>query len=454
MRVVFDQIEIPEFGGPDGIPTIPAAVYEERIRNLVRRLKQEKLDAAVVYADREHSANMSYLTGFDPRFEEALFILLADGQRTLIVGNECSGVLGDLPIKTDVLLCQEFSLMGQSRAISWDLKPLLKKAGLGPGTRCGTIGWKTLREGRIELPAYMVDLLEEACGSAPRNVNDLFMHEESGLRLRNEPEQIAAYEYAAVLTSRAILSLLRALKPGIREFEAANAMQSDGQPLSCHSMVSFGEVIHNGMSSPGNTRLAEGHRVTTALGVWGSLTCRAGLAIRDERGFAGKAGTAHRKVIENYLPVTRAWYEAVGAGVAGGAVWRAVERARNKALYTLCVNPGHYLHLDEWVNSPFYKGAKTRLPNSSAVQADIIPIGRKQSVVVNMEDGVVLADEKLRKELRRKNPELLARCAARRKFMNGTLGYSVGEDVLPLGNMPGAYFPFLLDTRFVCRFKK
>jgi hypothetical protein len=454
MRVVFDQIEIPEFGGPNEIPAIPSAIYEERIRRLGRRLKQEKLDAAVVYADREHSANMAYLTGFDPRFEEALFILLADGQRTLIVGNECHGILGDLPVKCDILLCQEFSLMGQSRAISWDLKPLLKKAGLGSGTRCGTLGWKTLREGRIELPAYIVLLLEETCGSAPCNANDLLMHEETGLRLRNEPEQIAVYEYAAVLTSRAILNVLRSLKPGIREFEAARAMQTDGQPLSCHPMLVFGNEIHNGMASPGNKRLAEGHRVTTALGVWGSLTCRAGLAIRDERGFAGKAGQAHRKVIGNYLQVTRAWYEAIGVEATGGAVWQAVERARNKALYTLCVNPGHYLHLDEWVSSPFYKGAKARLPSSAALQADIIPIGRNESVVVNMEDGVVLADAKLRRELRRKNPELLARCAARRTFMNETLGYNVGEDVLPLGNMPGAYFPFLLDTRRVCRFQK
>ena len=33
-------------------------------------------DAIIVYADREHCANLSYLTGFDPRFEEALLILV------------------------------------------------------------------------------------------------------------------------------------------------------------------------------------------------------------------------------------------------------------------------------------------------------------------------------------------------------------------------------------------
>jgi hypothetical protein len=31
------------------------------------------------------------------------------------------------------------------------------------------------------------------------------------------------------------------------------------------------------------------------------------------------------------------------------------------------------------------------------------------------------------------------------------LGYELSEDVLPLGNYPGAYFPCLLDTGRACR---
>jgi hypothetical protein len=49
----------------------------------------------VVYADREHCANLLHLTGFDPRFEEALLLLSADGRRKLLVGNECLGYLPD-----------------------------------------------------------------------------------------------------------------------------------------------------------------------------------------------------------------------------------------------------------------------------------------------------------------------------------------------------------------------
>lgn len=454
MRVVYNRIPIPSFGGPKEIPQIPAGVYSSRLDRLRERMREAGLDAVAVYADREHSANMAYLTGFDPRFEEALFIVTAEGQQTLIVGNECRGVLGRLPIRPEVRLCQEFSLMGQDRSVSWDLAPLLRPAGIRRHARCGTIGWKTLRKGRSEIPHYMVRLIEECSGRPPVNANDLLMHPETGLRLANEPEQIALYEYAAVRTSESVRRLLRSLRPGRRAFSLARAYDSGGLPLSCHPMLSFGSEIPNGMGSPGNDRLAERDRLTCAFGVWGSLTCRAGLAIRDAGGFRTASGRLHARVIANYLAVTRAWYGALRVGAAAGDVWAAAEAQRDRGLYTFCVNPGHYIHLDEWLCSPFQRGSRARLPSSAAIQADIIPVGRTGDVTVNMEDGVVLADAPLRAALAASHPGLMARCAARRRFMTDTLGYDLHEDVLPLGNMPGAYFPFLLDTAWVCRFAR
>ena len=57
----------------------------------------------------------------------------------------------------------------------------------------------------------------------------------------------------------------------------------------------------------------------------------------------------------------------------------------------------------------------------------------------------------LRAELKTRYPALYDRCQARRRFMVEDLGYQLSDEVLPLGNMPGAYFPCLLDTRRVCR---
>ena len=449
--MTISEMMIPDFGGPETVPEIPAAVYRARLVKVRERMRAAQYDCLLVYGDREHSANLAYCTGFDPRFEEALFILTADGQATLCLGNECSGIVSKLPISADLALCQEFSLMGQDRSKSWDLAPLLRIAGLRKGMRCGIAGWKTLMANRLEVPTYMVDLVTEICGARPTNANDLFMSPEDGLRLQNEPEQIAVFEYAAIRTSTSVLDLLRALKPGARCFELARVFDGGGLPDSCHRMVSCGKIIHNGMATPGNAKVKQGEYMTCALGVWGSLTARAGMLVGDTDAFASGKGRATLKVIENYLDVVQAWYAALGVGTPAGEVFAAAEAARDDSLYTFCVNTGHYIHLDEWLSSPFWKGSSIPLPSGSAIQADIIPVTRVPGICVNMEDGILLADAKLRAELKKRNPALYRRCQARRRFMVEVLGYRLSEDVLPLGNTPGAYFPCLLDTARVCR---
>ena len=69
-------------------PRIPADVYEARC---AAAYAKAGCDWLAVYADREHLANIAFLTGFEPRFEEALFVLGAGDRRVLIVGNESHG---------------------------------------------------------------------------------------------------------------------------------------------------------------------------------------------------------------------------------------------------------------------------------------------------------------------------------------------------------------------------
>jgi len=452
MKKLIENVEIPEFGSFEQIPELPAHLFETRLDALRSRMESEALDVLLVYSDREHSANLAWCTGFDPRFEEALFILTREGQRTLCVGNECINVLADLPVRTEVRLFQDFSLMGQDRSKSLDLAALLEEAGLVRGMRCGIAGWKTLSDGRIEVPSYIIEITASVSGALPVNSNDLFMSPRDGLRIVNEPEQLAAFEYAASQTSGSVLRILRALEPGASCAKLSDHFLCGGLPHSCHPMLACGETISNGMASPGNTRLERGNFLTCAFGVWGALNCRAGLAAVSPEAFeADQRGRDTWAVIENYLAVVRAWYAALRVGVSAGEVWAAAEAARDDSLFTFCVNPGHYIHLDEWVSSPFYKNSDIPLPSGCALQADVIPVSRVPGISINMEDGLILADEPLRQTLAQLYPAMFERMQARRRFMIDTLGYELSEDVLPVGNMPGAYFPCLLDTRLVVR---
>ena len=135
-------VTLPEFGRAAQCPPLPEQVLRRRIDATIERMNVLGLDVLVVYADREHSANLAYLTGFDPRFEEALLLLGRSGNRLLVVGNECMGYLPEADLGLHVELFQEFSLMGQPREKSRPLWTILADFGIGRGSRVGCVGWK------------------------------------------------------------------------------------------------------------------------------------------------------------------------------------------------------------------------------------------------------------------------------------------------------------------------
>ena len=50
------------------------------------------------------------------------------------------------------------------------------------------------------------------------------------------------------------------------------------------------------------------------------------------------------------------WYETIGIGVPGGAIDALVRRHLGDPFFGVGLNPGHLLHLDEWLNTPIYLG--------------------------------------------------------------------------------------------------
>ena len=154
------EISLPDFGMSDAMPEIPADIYRDRLERLRARADEHGYDRLIVYADREHSANLAYLTGFDPRFEEAMLVVGMSGEPAILVGNECYGMAGAAPLEMRRHLFQDFSLPGQPRDRSRPLAEILADEGIREGSRVGVIGWKQYADPEtIEVPAFIVDEL-------------------------------------------------------------------------------------------------------------------------------------------------------------------------------------------------------------------------------------------------------------------------------------------------------
>jgi len=459
--ITVEKVDLPDFGKARARPEIPLKTYKARLAAAVERLGRQGIDFLVVYADREHCANMSYLIGVDPRFEEALLLLDRQGGALLLLGNECLAAAPNAGLGVNVELYQDFSLLGQPRQNSRPLRDILSSFGIGRGTSVGCAGWKYY-DARLtggprcanDLPAYLVDLLRDLTGerSAVTNVAGIFVNTADGLRIVNiEPEQIAAFEYAAVQTSLAVLAVLRHMKEGSREDKLEKYLDGAGLPRSCHPLIAFGESLKRGLPSPSANRAALGDMFCVGFGLVGSLTCRAGAVARGPRDLPEACRDFYPRFAANYFDVVSTWYEQLRLGVTAGEVCRAVDARRDDRLFRFALNPGHYIHLDEWTHSPFAPQSTVTLQSGMALQADIIPVSQGPFCFSDAEDGVVLADEALRSTLAKKFPACWKRIQARREFMTTALGIRLDESVLPLSNMPAWLPPYALslDNVFV-----
>ena len=151
-----ETIELPDFGLPSAMPALPPELYTARLERARERAGERGYDALVVYADREHSANLAYLTGFDPRFEEAVFILGPEGRPLLLAGNECVGMAEAAPLPMRVELWQDLSLPGQPRDRSRPLADILAAEGITESTRVGVAGWKPYADRSwLDVPSFL-----------------------------------------------------------------------------------------------------------------------------------------------------------------------------------------------------------------------------------------------------------------------------------------------------------
>ncbi|HEX7474273.1 MAG TPA: M24 family metallopeptidase [Candidatus Limnocylindrales bacterium] len=449
------RIDLPDFGLPELEPELPASLYPERVARLRERAAARGYDALIVYADREHSASLSYLSGFDPRFEEALLVLGATGEPAILVGNECFGTAGAAPLPMRPVLFQDLSLPSQPRDRSRPLAEILGVEGIGPGRRVGVVGWKTYgRRDMLDVPSFLVDELRGMTGptGSVENATDLLIDAAGGLRVINEVEQLAAFEYAACQTSAGVRNVLLGLRPGMRERDAVRLLAWNGMPLSCHLMLTAGPRATYGLHSPGDRRIERGDRFTVAFGVWGALNCRAGFVVADATELPAGAGDYVERLVGPYFDAVAEWYRALRIGQTGGALHEIVDRHLGDPFFGIFLNPGHQLALDEWVNSPISRGSTIELRSGMVFQVDIIPATGTEYFTTNIEDGLALADASLRAAFATRYPGAWARIQARRRFMDEALGISLHPDVLPFSNLPAYLPPFLLrpDHAMTC----
>ena len=123
-------------------------------------------DRLVVYADREHSANLAWLTGFDPRFEEAILIVGADRrtghprrQRVLRDGRRRARCRCDV-IDSRTSACRASRATGRDRSP----RSSATRASRTAHVSASSAGSRTRDRAMLDVPSFLADELRRLVG--------------------------------------------------------------------------------------------------------------------------------------------------------------------------------------------------------------------------------------------------------------------------------------------------
>jgi hypothetical protein len=446
----------PEFGTGERPPAASLKEFQSRIDAAKLAMESRRLTHLVVYGDREHFANLAYLTGFDPRFEEALLVIPPRETPVLLVGNECEAYLSVSPLFTAGQLrserFQSFSLLNQPRGSSRPLDQIFRELGITRASSVGCVGWKyfsaaehPLGHRAIDLPAYIADTLREI--AAPENVvnaTDILMHPDHGLRTFCSPAEVAYFEYTSILASEGMRRIIFGLRDGMSDHEAAQLASYNGEPLGCHLTFATGQNRHGGLASPAGARIQRRDFISMNVCFWGANTCRAGWAASSAADLPQMARDYVTEFAGVYFEAMSQWFALLRIGETGDALNEVIRRSLPFEKFGIFLNPGHLIHLDEWLSSPIFQGSQIRIHSGTVMQADVIP-SSSTYFSTRMEDGIVIADKDLQGKLRAQYPDCFSRCVRRREFMQNTLGIEVTDEVLPLSNMPAIVPPYFFS---------
>ncbi len=449
------QIDWPDFGMPEVPPALNLPEMQARLAAFRAAGARAGYDVLVVYGDREHSANLQWLTGFDPRFEEAVLVVSAL-DALLLAGNECLPYTAISPLVAAGLVrvghCASLSLPSQPRGgrrlAEW-------LAGMVPsGARVGAIGWKWFEAGEVDepataldIPAFVADPLR-AIAARIENATGLMMHPGHGLRTRVDAAGVARLEFANQQAVAALRRMVFGFREGITDFAAFEAAQLGGLPLGCHATFATGGRAAQGLSGPTGEVLRLGSAISFNICHWGANICRAGWLARGPQDLPAPARDYLQAFAFPYVAAMSQWCGLMRPGVAGGEVWRQMQAALPFAVFGVVLNPGHLIGLDEWLSSPISEGSAVALASGMAMQMDVIP-GHADYGSTRMEDGYVIADAALRADLAQQYPAVAARVARRQAFMRDVIGMDVPDGLLPLADTCGIVAPFLLAPRQV-----
>ena len=296
----------------------------------------------------------------------------------------------------------------------------------------------------FDIPDFIMCGLREINSNAKYiNVTDLLIGED-GIRVQNNANEFAHYEFGAALAGNCILKAMDAIEIGKTEMDVAKELDAFGQYHSVVTIMATGARFEKANMYPINKQIQKGDTLSITTGFKGGLQSRGGYAVDKKEDLPEKVSDYLEKVAKPYFNAVVTWLEKIHIGMTGGELYNCIEKVLPKDIYGWTLNPGHLCADEEWLSSPIYPGSKEIIKSGMLFQIDIIPSVSGYGGI-SCESGVLLADEQLIQEIKQSYPMLYKRILKRQDYMRKELGIKISDQIIPTSMATAYCRPFMLN---------
>lgn len=450
-KIKYDKIKAPTLDCTNIPVELTDETIHKRYQKVLKRMKEESIDTLIIYADLEHGSNFEYLTGFLPRFEEALLVIHENEKNYMLMGNENLNKVVHSRIPAQAIHVPHFSLPNQPMDTEYSLYDLLSKTDINKSKKIGIVGWKNFTQ-KIEdnkqtydIPAYILDAIKQH-NSNIVNATYLFIGQH-GVRCTNDVNEIEHYEFGASLASDCMLKTMNQLKIDISEMRLAESLQALGQRNSVVTIAATGKRFEKANIYPTNKKVKLQDTISLTVGYKGGLSSRAGYAVKDKQQLPEQAKDYMDVLVKPYYLAIVIWLEYAHCNITGNELYSLINQVLPKSKYHWSLCPGHLTADEEWLSSPVYENSNEILESGMIFQIDIIP-SLEGYGGISAECTVALADLSLRNKIKNQTPELWKRIENRRKYIIEELHINLNEDILPMSSTVGYLRPYLLNKEY------
>lgn len=447
-EIMYGNVSMPFPDGNEQPILLSDSTMKERLSKVIARMVQEHFDVLVIYADLEHGSNFEYLTGFLPRFEEALLVLHRDGTAYMMMGNENLNKVVKARIQATAIHVPYFSLPNQPMGDHHCLQDIFQQIHIEKDMRVGIVGWKnftsTTEDNRtlFDVPYYIVEEIKKLSAHVS-NATYVFIGEH-GVRCINNVNEIEHYEFGASLASDNMLRTMNHVYENVSEMALGSELQSYGQKNSVVTIAATGQRFVKANIYPTDNTVKLGDPISLTVGYKGGLSSRVGYAVYSENDLDLSIRNYLDVLVKPYYLAVVTWLEKVHCGTFGGDIYDLIEQVLPKEQYHWHLCPGHLTADEEWLSSPIYENSRERLESGMLFQIDIIP-SVEGYAGVSAESTIALADENLRSQIELEAPQLWQRIQRRRRYIKNVLHINLHPDILPMCSTVAYLRPYLLE---------